>query len=763
MKSGYMNNRLLIPAIALLALLATSCTDETLQKDTRPSVESAILTNQAQVNNFKGADHMKYLVLKGEDITDVTSLQAVSVDSLVIENTGIRDLDLGRMTDVVKIFRIADNASMTRISSLSVTSVNDLYLEDNEVLSDIIGLLNLEDVKGQILVCGNHSLGEDKTDAPSTYGFNVLKHLMTLGVVDSRQIILDDNHPGAVTDPEMIGKVGKPEPGPEEEKLPEVVEISGRDAYLKFLADYARTIPDTVRIFKLDGRGETFSDDDMTALRAVVRYVRENLEIRNVAGWTTNNGETGVFGQHPNNWRAFGPNSVRFGGSLIISACPDLTDVEAFRCIRHVSGDFIIEGCPKINYGAALFVQLKSVDGTFKLSDISEPASTSTFEQLERVGGDLIIQDMDNKFYQMNEASTLKEIGGQLKIAGNAYLNNLRGFEALESVGSIYIADNNSGLDSQTSLPGFDLVQTLLDKGAVKYEKVECYYSTGEKVFFFNPEDDTKPLPDNVTLTGRTEFMEFVNTRVRKPGKVKTLVIDGNDETISDAEMALIRKRVDTVSVDLTVKNVKGWTTNDGASGVFGADEKAPTQYYSNSTRITGGIKFINCPDLSIITGLTCMKKINGDLVVEDCPKVQWNKGAFKNLEEITGTFKVKNITERANSNTVTKLKKVGGDMILEKLTNWFFQLCEYSYLESIGGQLRLVGNTNMNNLRGFEVLKSVQSVYISGNAAGLDSQTTYPGFNLVQNWIDNGIVKKENVECYKSGGQKVTFTDPVK
>ncbi|MCQ2184192.1 MAG: hypothetical protein MJY62_02115 [Bacteroidales bacterium] len=226
--------------------------------------------------------------------------------------------------------------------------------------------------------------------------------------------------------------------------------------------------------------------------------------------------------------------------------------------------------------------------------------------------------------------------------------------------------------------------------------------------------------------------------------------IDGAGEEITNDKVKTLRGKVGKISGELVFRNIKSF--NNIECLVYSAGVASGT-----SAEVGGSIRCINCPALSGFNGFLAMPNVvKGDIEIDGCP-IDWTSTAGQHFTEIEGSLIVRNSSAvRMNTGYFRGVKKIGGDLIYENCTNafWQFDACTY---ETIGGQLRLVGNSIFNNFGGLTGIKSVGSVYISKNA-NIAAAATGKNWDLIQSWIDNGVVAYENVECYDTQGNRVNF-----
>ena len=263
MKRSY--NEYLLPLLALAGTWLTACSEDGTDP-ANPYEGNFTLTTQAEVDAFPARREANRITVTGGDITDLSSLDVSAVGTLVIRNTGIGTLTLPKTFSVATKLEIAENESLVSVGDLALRFViGDIHIEDNPQLTDISGLMNLKKMTGKLFVTGNSLLGEDKPDQPDTYGFNVIKYLISNSVLDSDNVTLSNNHPLAVTDPSLIGQGG---------------ESGGVYSYtIKSDAEAAAFSPSGKEVKDLTVTGPQVTDDGMALLASKIDVVQGTMTI----------------------------------------------------------------------------------------------------------------------------------------------------------------------------------------------------------------------------------------------------------------------------------------------------------------------------------------------------------------------------------------------------------------------------------------------------------------------------------------------------
>ena len=341
MKRSY--NEYLLPLLALAGTWLTACSEDGTDP-ANPYEGNFTLTTQAEVDAFPARREANRITVTGGDITDLSSLDVSAVGTLVIRNTGIGTLTLPKTFSVATKLEIAENESLVSVGDLALRFViGDIHIEDNPQLTDISGLMNLKKMTGKLFVTGNSLLGEDKPDQPDTYGFNVIKYLISNSVLDSDNVTLSNNHPLAVTDPSLIGQGG---------------ESGGVYSYtIKSDAEAAAFSPSGKEVKDLTVTGPQVTDDGMALLASKIDVVQGTMTIDGAAIKTT---ET-FFGK------------VECRGGIVLRNIETYDEDSGnkffnnngFKDITQIGGDFVLENIPYlIHWGSGNgFAQIVRVEG----------------------------------------------------------------------------------------------------------------------------------------------------------------------------------------------------------------------------------------------------------------------------------------------------------------------------------------------------------------------------------------------------------------
>lgn len=730
-------HRYLLSAAALFCCAGLAACSEDKTDPANPYSGNYTLASQAEVDAFPARRTANSITVTGTDITDISSLDVAAVGMLVIRNTGIGTLALPNTTSVATRLEISGNESLTAVGDLGVKFViGDIYIEDNPQLTDISGMLGIKKMTGKLYVTGNSSLGEDKPDEPDSYGFNVIKYLISNSVLDLDNVILSNNHPLAVNDPSLIGQGG---------------ESGGVYSYtIKSDAEAAAFSPGGKEVKNLTVTGPNVSDDGMALLASKISVVQGTLTIDGASLKTT---ET-FFGK------------VDCQGSIVLRNITTYDEgggnkffnTNGFKNITRIYGDFILENIPYlIHWGRGNgFAQITEIDGDFTVRSCG--MQQMAFASLNKVGGDMTLADNSIEIYTgffWNLSTDLRHVGGSLTLTGNDHQNGLGGFEKVEYIGGDITITGNGTDPSAGGIPyvstagqvGFDLVEGWITGGVVQPgATVDCRYADGTPVEF-----SEIPQPGeykSYTITGRDELLAFApqdGSAVKETVQDLTIVDTGN--TMSDNDLSFVKTRVEKVVGTLTLEG-----SNLTSTELF---------FLNGGFTVEGGIVFRNCAELFNLNGMKDMTAIGGDLIFENCPKIatEWGVGnCLSQIVSVAGSVKLTGVMTAMRGVTFNSLKSVGGDFIVTGCNGNFWNF-DVMKLETIGGSLVLSDNARFNGLGGFEALESVGGdLTVTGNGTSeggipVVSTSNKVGLDLLGKLYRDGVFADGAVFTIESGG----------
>lgn len=220
------------------------------------------------------------------------------------------------------------------------------------------------------------------------------------------------------------------------------------------------------------------------------------------------------------------------------------------------------------------------------------------------------------------------------------------------------------------------------------------------------------------TLNGLSELQAFTATSGKITVNDLTLIEPSGGTAIPEAEIMKLTNRVEKITGTLTLQGLTQLTATVGLIDVIDC---------------TGaGFVFKSCPELVNMNAFSTEGKfsvINGDFIIEDCPKVATGAAtayldrSFSKIKEVKGNLKLINLTAAMNKpeKIFPLLEKVEGDFVIDGCTRlYYFTNSDNSAnmpLKYIGGDLVIKNNPSFQRLNGFGTLE-----YIGGNITILDN-----------------------------------------
>lgn len=238
-------------------------------------------------------------------------------------------------------------------------------------------------------------------------------------------------------------------------------------------------------------------------------------------------------------------------------------------------------------------------------------------------------------------------------------------------------------------------------------------------------------------LNGKAEVEAFCNNISGDKITVMDLTVKGRD--VTTAELQLLNGKIGEIRGTLTLDGVGSESTGDWLD----------TNNLIEHADILGSIVLRNIMNIVNPSGFKKFTKINGDLIIENCPNFVLNWGVGSGLdavEEIVGNLEI-NGQNKMDGNSFYSLKKVGGNVLINGIVSTW-QLEKGMQIQSIGGDLTITNNEVLWSLEGFEKL-----TYIGGNVVIFDNHTKMPrtntnvdghdciGLCLIKDYKDSGVI----------------------
>jgi len=714
-------------AATVLGLTLVSCNKEPKEDEPKADANDVELTTQAAVDAFKARKTMNSLTIKGEDITDISAISVTTIETLIIENTGIEELVNDSFTSINKELKISGNSKLKSISNLGLKFCSaEVKVESNPLLDCIKGFQNLKKMSGNLTISGNPSLGADDAAAGDEYGFNVIKKLIDNQVLTVSQITLSNNHPDAVTDASMIG-----------------CGSSGMPSYT------VRTVGDLAAITKDECQDLTILgpdiDNEVWALFKTtgLKVVHGNLYAEGCNFSMCSN----FFYKETSGEGIKVEGGITFKNFVAYQENNKSAYINSDNVPTHIGGDLVLEKLWIHGWAGAGFNNVTEIDGNFTVKDCY--TDNSCFGKLlTKVHGNVTIDGLLPGYNSgtkgpWNLDMGIEEIDGDVEILNNGWMTNLTGWTHLKKIGGKLTIKNNywAGFEAQEGLGdwvkekglGWDLVQQWIYDGVVGVDKVECWNADGTKVEF------KATAPKDIVITSQAD----IDALTAPEGELlvaKSLTVKGAN--VTDPVWANIKEKIGTVEGDLVCEDAAFTTL---ANFFPGNDGKGVT--------VKGNMTFKNiaCGAGQFLNSDNFPTVVPGNLTLENVNIHGWDGAGFNLVTEIKGNLTIKTAM-MGNNTCFVKLEKVGGDVTIDGPQadfngNRIWNVSAWT-IKEIGGKLSIL-NTKIVNFDGLKALTTLGALYVK------DTEIT--DFTQVQTWIDNGVVKIANVECY-NGSSPVQF-----
>lgn len=223
---------------------------------------------------------------------------------------------------------------------------------------------------------------------------------------------------------------------------------------------------------------------------------------------------------------------------------------------------------------------------------------------------------------------------------------------------------------------------------------------------------------NSYTINGLAELQVFVAGGNNETVKNLIVIEPSGGTVISEAEIMKITQRVSKITGVLTFQGLTALTTTVGLIDVIDCSE--------------AGFVFKNCAALENMNAFSAAGKfstINGDFIIEDCPKTGTGAAtayldkSFSGIKEVKGDLILKNITTAMNKpeKLLPNLEKVEGDFVVDGCTRLYYFSNSTNTanmpLRYVGGDIVIRNNPSFQKLNGLGTLE-----HIGGNVTILDN-----------------------------------------
>ncbi len=390
------------------------------------------------------------------------------------------------------------------------------------------------------------------------------------------------------------------------------------------------------------------------------------------------------------------------------------------------------------------------------IQDLSNATFSSVNKKLEISG---------NAKMEAISSLGLKFCTGDITIADNAELTSIKGFLGLKKMTGKWIIRNNPKLGADDGEApddyGFNVLKKLIGDQVLSASQITLAGN--------HPDAVTDPSAIGSGGSGLPSYTirSAADINLITKTECQNLTLLGPD--VDDETWALIKTTgLKVVHGDLLAEGF-GFSM---CSNFFEKD--------GDGVKVEGGITFRNSVAFQendktrYLNSDNVPTLIGGDLVLEKLWLHGWAGAGFNNVTEVNGNVTVSECY-LDNGAIFQKLAKVHGNMLIEKTLPGYNSGGQgpWNFLfgvEEIDGDLTIQDNGYVCNFVGFTHLKRIGGkllvknnpcdVYSETGGLGAFEEGDGVGWDLVQEWIWDGVVPLENVECYRADGTKVEFTE---
>lgn len=548
--------------------------------------------------------------------------------------------------------------NLSDLKGLKVETVGgNLIVRDNDRLKALGGLEGVRTIGGAVMIKQNLPEYGDV----GTPGWCMVKNWLQNGIVadvEHSSILSADG-----TEPDLTHVKACDGNNPQGSNVPESYTITGRSELDDFLS-YIPEKPETV--YNLTVSGDDIGDADLARLSERIAAVSGKASFVSLQGMTTT---AGVF------------DRISFTGGVIFRNNPNLSDASALKSLTRLYSDFIVEGCPKLQTPASGnetgWCNLEVVEGNFVLNGLKTMMKDgSAFPSLQTVGGNFEVRDCSDDLESF-AGMPLSVVGGDIVVMDNSGLKYLDGFENLMAVGGNVTIFNNPEIEvSPTGGKGYCLLRDFANWGVLSQTAVVKIGTDTDPIDFSNvascnPGSETKPR--SYVINGLTALKAFVST-VPAAGKetVGDLTVRGAD--ITEEAFRSLDDRVAVVKGTFTMENL-------GKEGSV-----ISTDQVLENIDLQGSIILRNIPAEINPNGFRSKTKVNGDLIIENCPVYPyWNWNPWSSLREVTGDLRISGLPN-FGAPSFSAIERIGGNFIITDQPGfWHFRSTTLKY---IGGDL---------------------------------------------------------------------------
>lgn len=657
------------------------------------------------------------LVLQNGRLTDISSLnqlQQINYNLTVTNEYALQGLSgFNNLLSIGGNLVVKENRSLQSITGLNnFPSVRDIQIFNNEALTTISGLNQLETISGEFIL-GFYTVN-DLSQNPVLNDVSGLQSLKT--------IAKDFSIAGNSVLPNLNGLQNLTSIGADLiiEKNDQITSLDGLDNLKtiggKFLLHHNPSLLETDALLNLLSVGKDigiWSNDSLQSLSGLnqLQTVGDSFEF----GW---------------NETSYLPSYQR--GST--SSVKNLTQLSLSE-LTSVGGNF------RIRYFA-----IPEINDISKLSHIGGELSLSHSEQLVEISGFMQLTSVSSMYLGTNsDLSTisgfnlLPSITEKIEITGNDNLETISGFSAMESVGTDFVLNYNTALHDAT---GFINLKEI--DGDFLLDHIDAYYSKNE---------------NNSSFINFQSFssLERIGKEFRLGPNSSLVNFEGLENLSSIGESFTVKtglKQADPLST------ISALTTLSGLSGLQSIGGSLDVQYNSALLQTSGLSSLISIGDdfkvndndsLTNFNSLPALTTIGRDLIISSNSSLT-NLTGFESLTNIERNLEIKSNTILQNLSGVNNLNTVSSlNLYNNPELSDITALSNLSQVTSTLGGITISSNNSLVTLEGLEDVTNLHSLTIFYNSSlqsleGLNSlQSLTNRLSIDRNPVLNDISALQN------------------
>lgn len=259
-------------------------------------------------------------------------------------------------------------------------------------------------------------------------------------------------------------------------------------------------------------------------------------------------------------------------------------------------------------------------------------------------------------------------------------------------------------------------------------------------------------------INGKDEVDAFVAGKGSELETVINLTVTGRG--VTSAELRGITERVGEIRGTLTLDGIGTENTGDWLD----------SQNFLERIDCKGSIVFRNIVNIINPNGFKNKPytKINGDLIIENCPQfcTDWGIGTGLDvIKEVAGNLVLKGFNKMSGT-TLNDLKIVGGNLEISGMSG-VWSLKNGMQVERVGGDLVIQDNVSLWSLHGFEKL-----IHVGGNVVVFNNNPKMPrtnsivdgddciGYCLIKDLKEMGAIRQDATIRLGKTGDEINVDD---